>query len=746
MSGPTVPESSLRPPPPAAPVRAFLALFGAQLRVALLFYLLGLWGFVGFSRGQDDAFTALATGPHLGTVVASQVRVLPAYLLVALAYTALTFPWATARRALSHRALRGFATLLGLDAAVYLLSLGVFFHTNPGLLDGTARKVAPFAPGLDLYVLYRWHLLDAAAIGFTLVCAAALIFYVRGWWRAARRASPAGRLGHATGAVALGLLTLGWSRAAAPPTPPPRTADTPPNVLIIASDSLRFDRLGVHGHHRRDISPNIDAFAAEAIDLTRLHVATASTLESWMTFMSGQFPPTHGVRYMYLRREQAEAIAHREELLPRLLNRAGYHTIVSSNWAGNCFKLIDVGFTQNMASDVQNFDALVMEGAVWSHLIFPLYFSNALGEWMLPEIRRISGYLRPNVLTDRMFGAVDEATARGQPFFGLLFFSTTHLPYTASHPYNLKYTDPMYDGPHRYQIDVRVHELITTGFAPTLPPLVIDHIRDLYDGTVSEFDAYVGEALAALEARGLADRTIVIVTTDHGEDLYDPGSTLGHGTNFFGGDQSTHIPFFLRVPPADTPPGWPSAGARIDALARNVDLAPTLLELLGRAVPPTMEGQSLVPLLTGARTDLDLPIFAETCYLFFPKSKAMGMLTAEERARLFEVPGAVETLDVDPAFDNNLVLRPDLHEPVLRAKDRMVRTRRWKLIEMPGTPTPVLRLYDMVADPGQTTDVASLHPALVERLRHALHTYDAGAGGAVRWPAAAEMPEAPPTP
>lgn len=736
----SVPPASAAPPDAAGPP-AFLALLGVELRVALVLFLLGVWSFVGFSRGQDDAFTALATGAHLGTVVGSQVRVLPAYLLLSFAYAVLLFPLPIARRALGRRPLRRFATILGLDAGLYLLSLGVFFHTNPGLLDGTARKVAPFAPGLDLYVLYRWHLLDAAAVGFGLVCAAALAFYARAWFRAARRAAPAGRLGHAAIALALVLGTLGWSRATSPPTPPPRQADTPPNVLIIASDSLRFDRLGVHGHHRRDISPNIDAFAAGAIDLTGLHVATASTLESWMTFMSGQFPPTHGVRYMYLRRDQAEAVGRREDLLPRLLNRAGYHTIVSSNWAGNCFKLIDVGFAQNMASDVQNFDALVMEGAVWSHLIFPLYFSNALGEWMLPEIQRISGYLRPNVLTERMFGAIDEATARGQPFFGLLFYSTTHLPYTASHPYNLKYTDPHYDGPHRYQIDVRVHELITTGFAPTLPAPVIDHIRDLYDGTVSEFDAYVGEALAALEARGLADRTIVIVTTDHGEDLYDPGSTLGHGTNFFGGDQSTRIPFFLRVPPADTPPGWQPAGARLDALARNVDLAPTLLELLRRPVPPAMEGQSLVPLLTGARADLDLPIFAETCYLFFPKSKAMGMLTPEERARLFEVPGAVETLDVDPAFNNNLVLRADLHEPVLRAKDRMVRTRRWKLIELPGTPAPVLRLYDMMTDPGQTTDLSAVHPALVERLGTALQRYDAGTGGAVRWPVAAESPD-----
>ena len=107
-----------------------------------------------------------------------------------------------------------------------------------------------------------------------------------------------------------------------PPAPPPLDPARPPNVLIIASDSLRWDRLGTHGHTRADISPNIDAFARESIDLGQLHVATASTLESWMTFMSGQFPPTHGVRYMYLRKSQAQAVAELPDLLPRRLNAA----------------------------------------------------------------------------------------------------------------------------------------------------------------------------------------------------------------------------------------------------------------------------------------------------------------------------------------------------------------------------------------------------------------------------------------
>jgi len=242
--------------------------------------------------------------------------------------------------------------------------------------------------------------------------------------------------------------------------------------------------------------------------------------------------------------------------------------------------------------------------------------------------------------------------------------------------------------------------------------------------------------LAEIKRRGLWDRTIVIVTSDHGEDLYDPGSTLGHGTNFFGGDQSTRIPFLIRVPGVTRP------GTSVDAIVRNADIAPTLLSVLGIDVPASYEGVDLTPLLNGEATDLDLPAFAETCYLFFPKTAVMPHFSDQERAQVLAVAGARDTLEVDPEWDGNLVLKQRFHEPVLATKDRMVRTRRWKLIEIPGKDRPIRRLYDMAADPGQTKDLAAdglrVTPALIELLEE----YWAGRGRGLRWPLAAE--ESPP--
>jgi len=680
------------------------------------------------TAGLGDDFTQHAIDNYWLSILSFQLRVLPAYALVLLIYSLLLFSLLSRSSILEFKGRWRRSKLLLLltlgSGPIYLLSMGLFFRHTPGLLDGTARLLSTVAPETDLYLLYRWHILDAGALGSIMLLLWAAFFYLRGWWRLIQRAGLKGRLLLGSLALAL-LLSSAWFFR--PPPEPPQAAETPLNVLIIGSDSLRWDRLGVHGHSRQDISPNIDALARESISLENLHVATASTLESWVSFMSSLFPPNHGVRYWFLRQEQAKAAGESLDLLPKVFNRMGYYTTVVSDWAGNVFKLVDMGFSHNLASDTQNFEAMIMEATIWNHPIFPIYFSNDLGEWMLPEMQRISKYLRPKAMADKMIDQIDQATRADLPFFGLLFFSTTHLPYTASYPFNIKYVDPEYKGKHRYKIDVTVHQLITSGFEPDMPPETIQQIKDLYDGTVSEFDHYVGQVIAALKRRGLYERTIIIVTTDHGEDLYDPGSTLGHGTNFFGGDQSTRIPFFMRVPGIQP--------RKVEALTRNIDLAPTLLSLLGKEPPDSWQGVDLKPLLKGEREDLELPVFAETCYLFFPKSKVYQDLSPEERENIIDTSGAKDSLEVDEAFNNNMVLRRDLHERVIQAKDRMVRTPGWKLIQIPGKREPIFRLYDMKADPGQTKDLSQAGLPVMPRLIALLERYWAGAGASQRWSA-----------
>jgi arylsulfatase A-like enzyme len=659
--------------------------------LALGAWAMGVVSFVAQQGGVSERFASLARGPYLGVAITAQLGVLPAYLVLAVVVSLLVTPWAV-----TARGARFFGRVLLLDGLVLLVALGPALLASPGHFDTVARKTR-----LDVYLLQRVHGLEVLSGVSALLVIAAFWFFVRS--RAARTLS------------ALACLAVG-TMALREPTPPRATPLGRPNVLIIAADSWRFDRLGLHGATRSGLTPNLDAFAATAVDFRQHHVSTASTLESWATMLSGQFPWTHGLRSMYPSKAEVASVEGSRALLPRQLAALGYDTFVSSDWVGNCFDLVDFGFAHRRVSPVQNFPALMLEATALAHPVVPLFFG-ALpppwGEWLVPGRASLASAARPAVLVEQLFTDIDSSVAAKRPFFGVLFVSPTHLPYNARAPFNVKYAAEGYDGPHRYQVEVRAHELITTGFSPALPPETIQHVRDLYDGAVSDFDDTAGEVLRGLEARGLAEQTIVIVTSDHGEDLYEPGSTLGHGTNFFGGDQSTRIPFLVRVPGL--------APRTVDAVTRTVDVAPTLLEQVGVPVPPGMEGVSLAPLLTGGRDDLGLTAFAETCYLFFPKSMAMTGLTPDERADVVEVAGAEETLTVDPDFRDNLVLSPALRQAVIDAKDRMVRTRTHKLIVIPGKHREIVRLYDLQADPSQQVNLAGQGLRVEAELRQALN-------------------------
>jgi choline-sulfatase len=128
------------------------------------------------------------------------------------------------------------------------------------------------------------------------------------------------------------------------------------------------------------------------------------------------------------------------------------------------------------------------------------------------------------------------------------------------------------------------------------------YLTALYDGGVAAADAAVGQLLATLDATGLVDETLVIVTSDHGEDLggRDPRRAGDHGHTLF--DELVRIPLVVSDPGIAA-----SQGQRIGAQVRLFDVLPTALERLGVSTPATLEGRSLVPLMLGTTETRERP-------------------------------------------------------------------------------------------------------------------------------------------
>ncbi len=141
---------------------------------------------------------------------------------------------------------------------------------------------------------------------------------------------------------------------------------------------------------------------------------------------------------------------------------------------------------------------------------------------------------------------------------------------------------------NRIKLSSYVYE--APGLGADMSDAAVATMRATYYGMIAEVDAQVGRAVAFLKQTGRYDRTMIVVTSDHGEMLGDH-RLLGKCGYF---DAAYHIP--LIVKPAG---GTPAAGRIVDAFTESVDLAPTILEGIGADVPPAMDGRSLLPFLRG---------------------------------------------------------------------------------------------------------------------------------------------------
>jgi arylsulfatase A-like enzyme len=178
---------------------------------------------------------------------------------------------------------------------------------------------------------------------------------------------------------------------------------------------------------------------------------------------------------------------------------------------------------------------------------------------------------------------------RDERFFLWVHLVGPHDPY-APEPRFAKRFDTGYRGPidggqavrrvHRKQID--------------LPPAAVAHVVSLYDGEIAQVDERIGAILDEIDAQGLRDDTLVVLTSDHGEELYQHNRFFLHAWSIY--DSVLHVPLLLRLP------GVLPAGRQVDGVIRIEDIAPTILALVGIAVPESFEGESLLPAIQTGRS------------------------------------------------------------------------------------------------------------------------------------------------
>lgn len=613
-------------------------------------------------------------------------------------------PWSLRRR---------LGVSLGLGLLVHLFLLGRAIGLRPSLYS-EALAPDPERGGVLAALLLglthgrgQWLLATAATV--------ALLFFALGPLLSlrARRffAYLAGELWELhrskllLGAGALLLVGGGvwlWQR----PRPlPPRTGKQP-SILLIAVDSLRADRLfgpGAESERGRRVAPAMSELAARAVRFESAHVSVPRTFPSLVTLLTGRMPFRHGIRTMFpTHKERADA----PPALPALLRKAGYRTAVVSDFCGEIFSRIDLGFE---SVEVPPFDAktLVLQRSLTVHKNLLPYVSDAaagvagqaLAQRAFPELGSLAELSSPQLLTDRALRELSRFREQGAPFFLTVFFSTSHFPYAAPGPYYRRFADPRYRGPFLYH---------KPPLAEVRTPADIEQVRALYDGAVAANDDAVRRLLQGLGALGLQDDTIVVLLSDHGENLFDePGRGMGHGDHLEG-DHSLRVPLLLLDPVHRFRPH------AVPGLVRDIDLVPTLLGLVGaRALAGAgLDGVDLSPLLRGDRDSLDLSVLSETELWFTPSGPGFA---ADQR---LPYPDVTATTAIAP--DDDIAVSERYRDLVTVAKHRSLRTERLKIIYRPTRAGPRYSLFDVQADPRELHDLASEQPQLLAQMKAAL--------------------------
>lgn len=419
------------------------------------------------------------------------------------------------------------------------------------------------------------------------------------------------------GRIVIGVGLLVVAVAFAPrllPRPP-----APRHIIVLSLDTTRADALGPWSDEERVSTPAIDALAAQSMLFERHYSSAPSTLASHTSLMTGMHPHHHGVA------SDDWPVPTENVLLQERLADLGFLSaaflgatpLASRSGFTVGFDYVDEDLSQTRAPGHENRAERSGEEVV-----------DAVLDWLQDWDGE-----RPLLLFVHLFDA--------------------HAPYDppADLAARLKVDGLPPDAGSMASID-QVRQLVRRG-EPGAEQRV-EELERLYLAGVSSADRAVGRLVEGLDAAGVLDDAVVILTADHGETFDRPEEVFDHGATVF--DDTVHTPLIVRLPG-----GW-GGGTRVSTVVSNVDIAPTLLDLLGQPVGGRMDGASLVDLLRGDPwAAWRPPAFAEATAPLGPDAK--GWLN-EPRQKMMRTDD--HKLVWDPSGDHTWLFAPDLDPEELR--------------------------------------------------------------------------------
>jgi choline-sulfatase len=483
----------------------------------------------------------------------------------------------------------------------------------------------------------------------------------------------------------------------------PAKAAHRPNILWIMADQFRYDCVGANGNTIIK-TPQLDRLAQQSVNFSQAFVQAPVCVPSRASFFTGRYPHSHRNRVNYT------PLAASEVLLPARLQSAGYRTALVGkthlyyHYPPTADEARRTGFDLVDLHDGVYFTDEWSAYAQWRNAHDPLhdlpYRKLAIDVPQLraglpadanPDRAAIAQQYTDTSWTGMQARArLKELAAGDRPFFLFCSFWKPHGPYEVPTPFDSMYNQVEIPLPAAETLETigrlppPVQKLILRG---KHPDYAMDrrtlqwHYRSYY-GTVSHLDREIGLVLESLGKLGLLENTIVVFTSDHGDQLLEHG-LLGKNVFF---EASIHVPLMIRFPGRIRP-------GRCDALVESVDVLPTLLELIGAPEPDNCQGRSLTALCDGSGRP------------------------APPREAVFSeniIPEIISQSPLDFVFAKGKGVKGVRHPDA-----KMVRTQRWKYCYYGDG---YAELYDLQNDPHEQHNLAAdpAHKPVVDELQKRL--------------------------
>lgn len=338
---------------------------------------------------------------------------------------------------------------------------------------------------------------------------------------------------------------------------PDKSATPPegPNVVLIVVDTLRADHLGVLGGPE-GISPNIDAFAKDGVTFANAITQASWTRASFATLYTSRLPSSHSCI------TKVSALPDDVLTVAEVMSERGYAT-------GGLPNNINVTRSFNFQQGFDYFSYQSPSYFLWgSESVAQLSMYNLLNK----KLRYMVGgksytvheYYQPSeVVLANAKEYIEANTEKGNRFFLVVHLMEPHDPYFA-HPYN--------------------GEAVGRAWYPNPKPEEADRLRGLYQGEIRWMDQQLGDFFGWMKTEGLYDKSLVVMTADHGEEFYEHKGWW-HGVTLY--DEQIHVPLIVKLPEQEL------SGLVVPYQVRQMDVSPTVAALAGASLPAEWQGKDL---------------------------------------------------------------------------------------------------------------------------------------------------------